>query len=91
MRLDFRLTDNLEILHSVKNVTIEDLCRVYWMIEEKPESGLTRLSLDHNPKGRKYYITDKGIEHTFATRKDAYIYLMKTYGDLTQSFRTDRT
>lgn len=91
MKLDFRLTDNLEILHSVKNVTIEDLCRVYCMIEDKPESGLTRLAFDHKPKGRKFYITVKGVEHTFKARKDAYIYLVKTYGDLTQPFRTDRT
>lgn len=29
MKLDFTLTDNLEILHTVKNVSIEDVCRVY--------------------------------------------------------------
>ncbi len=31
MRLDFTLTNNLEILHSVKNVTLDDLYRVYFI------------------------------------------------------------
>lgn len=86
MKLEFRVDNNLEILHSVKNVTIEDVCRVYCAIVDKPESSLTRLAYDHHAKGRKFYITDKGVEHTFTTRKAAYIYLITTYGDLTQPF-----
>ncbi|HHK5793953.1 TPA: hypothetical protein ACQVJ1_001354, partial [Serratia marcescens] len=63
--LDFTLTDNLEILHRVKNVSIEDVCSIYCLIEDRqPENGLTRLAFDHKVKGRKIYITDKGIEHT---------------------------
>lgn len=86
MKLDFTITDNLERLLAVKNVTIEDVCRVYCLIEDKkPENGLTRLAFDHDQKDRKFYITDKGIQHTFTTRKDAYIYLMKTYGDFSQA------
>lgn len=92
MKLDFTLTDNLEILHTVKNVSIEDVCRVYCLIgDRQPENGLTRLAFDHKVKGRKIYITDKGVGHTFTTRKAAYVYLMKTYGDFSQPFRTSQT
>ena len=84
MKLDMTITNNLERLKAVKNVTINDVCRVYFLIKENKQNELTRLSIDVAQKDREYTITDKGIEHTFTTRKAAYIYLMTTYGTFTQ-------
>lgn len=44
MRLDIKLTNNLEILHSVKNVTLDDLYGVYFHIKNNLPNTLTTLS-----------------------------------------------
>lgn len=84
MNLDMTIANNLERLKAVKNVTINDVCRVYFLIKENKQNELENFSFDGEQKGRNFYITDKGIEHTFTTRKAAYVYLMTTYGTFTQ-------
>jgi hypothetical protein len=81
MRLDLRLNNNLEILHSVKNITMDDLYRVFFHIRDCHPNTLTSLSYSSKPRERKFYLTDKGNEHVFTNKRDAYIYMMKAYGD----------
>ena len=81
MKLNLRLNDNLEILHSVKNITMDDLYRVFFHIRDSKPNTLTSLSFSSKPRGRKFYLTDNGKEHVFTNKRDAYIYMMKAYGD----------
>lgn len=85
MKFDLRITDNLEMLHKVKNVTIDDVFRVYCFIRENHSDTLKSFSYSSKQIGRKYYITDNGIEHTFTNKRDAYIYLVKTYGTFNEA------
>lgn len=84
MRYDFKFTDKLEILHSVKNVTMDDLYRVFFNIRDNKPNTLTCLSFSSKPRGRKFYITDNGKEHVFTNKRDAYLYMMKAYGDFSR-------
>ncbi len=84
MRLDIKLTNNLEILHSVKNVTLDDLYGVYFHIKNNLPNTLTTLSYSSKQRGRKFYLGDNGKEHVFDNKKDAYMYLMKSYGDFSK-------
>lgn len=84
MKYDFKFTDKLEILHSVKNVTMDDLYRVFFHIRDSKPNTLTSLSFSSKPKGRKFYLTENGKEHVFTNKKDAYLYMMKAYGDFSR-------
>ena len=85
MKLDLRLTDDLEILHTVKNVTVDDIFRAYCTIKANHENTLKSFSYSSKPVARKFYITDNGTEHTFTNKRDAYIYLVKTYGTFNEA------
>lgn len=84
MKYNLTLNDKLEILHSVKNVTMDDLYRVYFHVKNNIPNTLTTLSYSSKQRGRKFYLGDNGKEHVFYNKKDAYMYLMKAYGDFSK-------
>ena len=80
MKIDLTLPTKREQLHSVKNVVMDDLDRVFYYIKQKPENKLTSYAVSCKQKDRKFYITNDGIDYVFNNKRDTYIFLMETYG-----------
>ncbi|SAL76512.1 hypothetical protein AWB71_05253 [Caballeronia peredens] len=73
-----------QMLGNAKNITLDDVHRVYFMVKEHRDTEL-KLCYDAKTKNRTFTFY-KGSYHepsfkaTFQTRREAYEFIIRTYG-----------